>query len=232
MAASFIPALVLKHNDTVFLDTDLVAYGTVQLVPTPGAGGRPDGNYWAVPINNFGIVTGLDFVPLEDSAVAPTAQSFQTLRLITSKAYGKADYWYIRGTENDYINSSSAAECCDAPYPMPDDVPPLAGVQLMCQYNNPTDQQYFATFGVPVPLGFGDRYYAYGYFDGVALPNLSASGYLTPALLVSAMQSTWGATVGGTFTLSSDGLTVTLTQSAGDGTSEIGINIFTSVLSS
>lgn len=231
MAASFISALVIKRNNTVFLDTDLVAYGSVEMIPTPGSGGRPDGDYWAVPINGNGVVTGFDFVPVENSATPPTVQSFKTFRLIESKEFGQAYYWYAVGTTENYIASSSAAECCNAPVLLPDDVPALAGIQLMCQYNNSTDKKYFAAFGVPT-INFGDRIHAYGYFNNVALSSLSGAGYTTPDLLLSAMQSAWGATVGGTFTLSPDKKTIILTQSAGNGTSEIAINIFSSVVSS
>lgn len=232
MAASFISATIIKHNNTVYLDQDLVVYGSVQLIPTPGAGGRPDGDFWADPITDLGVVDGFNFIPVEEGVAAPSAQAFEVFRLITSKAFGKPDYWYVLGTQDDYNTSAADAECCaDDPEPMPDEVPPLAPSQDMCQYNNSTDQEYFAVFGVP-SLGFGDRLYAYGWFNGVALAELSGAGYLTAALLASAMQSAWGATVGGTFAASADGLTITLTQSAGSGEDSIAVNVFASVVSS
>ena len=231
MSATFISANVIKHNNTVFLDTDLVTYGDIQIVPTPGSGGRPDGEYWAVPITDGGVVDGFDFVPYgPQNPIKPSTQSFRVLRLVTSKDYGKSDYWYIVGTEANYVASSQAAECCDAPIPMPLSVPPLAPTQLMCQYNNPTDMDYFAVWGVPT-LEYGDSgYWAYGYFNDTALSPLFVNG-ATPAALVSAMQSAWGSTVGGTFTLVG-GIVIVLTQSNGQGTDEISINIFTPVTSS
>lgn len=231
MAASFITATIIEHNNTKYLDQDLVVYGSVQLIPTPGAGGRPDGDYWADPITDLGVVDSFNFIPVETGVAAPSAQAFKVFRLITSKAFGKADYWYVLGTQAEYLLSAAAAECCDEAVPMPDEVPPIAPSQDMCQYNNSTDQKYFAVFGVP-SLGFGDRLYAYGWFNGVELPELSGAGYLTAALLATAMTSAWGVTVGGTFTESSDGLTITLTQTAGDGEDVIAVNVFASVVSS
>lgn len=224
MAASFIPALVIKRNNDVYLEDDLVSYGAVQTIPTPGAGGDPtDGDFWAVPITD-NVVNGFNFIPTTpDSTDAPTAQSFHVFRLITVPGRAQANTWYVVGTTTDYIESSAAAECCDAPVPMPMDVPALAPTQLMCVWNNTTDQDYFATWGVPTTPP-GGRLYANGYFNDEALPSLSAFGYATPALLVAAMQSAWGATVGGTFTLS--GSRITLTQTAGPGTDVIAINIF------
>lgn len=233
MAASFVQATIIKHNNTLFLGDDLVVYGYVQLIPTPGSGGRVDGDYWAQPIVGEGVVDGINFIPYgPNTPTQPTPQSFRVFRLITSKAYGKADYWYILGTQQDYVNASQDAECCDAtPRVMPDDVPALAPEQLMCLYNNAIDQDYFAVFAVPSNF-FGGRLHAYGWYNGVKLAGLSAAGYATPALLNSAMQSAWGATVGGTFVLSADLKTITVTQTAGNGTNTIAVNIFAAVVSS
>lgn len=229
--ASFIPALIIKHNNTVYLDDNLVAYGDIQTIPTAGSGGRPDGDYWAVPITE-GVVSGFNFVPTSpDSTDAPSVQSFHVFRLITSKAFGKADYWYVLGTTTDYIAASNAAECCSGEDPLPTEVTPLAPTQLLCQWNNPTDQEYFAVLAVP-SLAFGDRIYGYGYFNNEALPDLAVGGYASASALVSALNSLWGATVGGTFVLADNGSTIILTQTAGPGTDELSVTLFSSVVSS
>lgn len=37
MAATYISALVIKHGNETFLDTDLVNFGLIMSIPTPGA---------------------------------------------------------------------------------------------------------------------------------------------------------------------------------------------------
>lgn len=231
MASTFIPATVIKHNNTVFLGDSLIDYGDVQQIPTPGTGGRIDGDYWATPITDGGVVDSFNFDPVvkENAAVKPDVQSFRVFRLITSKQYGKADYWYILGTTTQYLASSQAAECCDTPVLMPTDTPNIAPTQLMCQYNNATAQDYFAVWGVPTTLP-GGRLYAYGFFNNAALPSLASTGYATAALLNAAMQSTWSGIVGGTFVLANN--VITLTQPSGPGTDEISINILSVATSS
>lgn len=226
MAATYISGLVIKHGNDVFLDTDLVNYGLIMSIPTPGAGGQPDGDYWAVPITDS-VVSGFNFEPTSPTDVTPpTPQSFHVFRLITNPGTAN-DKWWVVGTTLQYIASAAAAECCDTPVPLPTATPELAPTQLLCELN--AGGLTFAVFGVPT-IPSGGRIYANGYFNGAKLTNLSGSGYATPALLVAAMQSTWGATVGGTFTLANG--VITLTQSAGDRNDEIAINVFPAVNSS
>ena len=95
MAATFISALVIKHNNDVYLTDDLVV-GVTMPIPTPGNGAVLDGDYWAVPITDNGIVTGFDFEPTTATdTTPPTPQSFHVVRV--TNRFGN-DVWYLRGT--------------------------------------------------------------------------------------------------------------------------------------
>lgn len=191
MAATFIPALVIKHNNDVYLNADLEV-GVIQTIPTPGAGGVPDGDYWAVPITNFGIVTGFNFTPTTpDSTDEPTLQSFHVFRLITR--FGN-DVWYVRGAttgdgsgspaNNGYIEASQDAECCDeTPRVLPTDVPVLLPCQEACDWDE--DENYFFVLGLPTDAG---TYTATGYLNGEALT--SATG-ANAAALETSLNSLW-----------------------------------------
>lgn len=226
MASSFISAKVIKRNNTLFLsDTGIV--GQIMSIPTPGSGGVIDGDYWAVPITNYGIFTGFNYEPaLPDDETPPTVDSFHVFRL--TNRFGN-DWMYVRGrttintTEYGYIQASADAECCASPArSLPTSIPNIAGCQLMCEWD--ANSKYFALWGLP-SLSGNLRYLAYGYFNNVALTALTATGYVSSTTLVSAMNSSWGATVGGTFAFANNVLT--LTQTAGPGTDVICVTITT-----
>ena len=91
----------------------------------------------------------------------------------------------------------------------------------MCQWNSVN--KYFAVFGVPtLPVGW--RLNAYGTFNNAALPNIT--NQTSVANLVTQLNSQWGATVGGTFALTSG--VIVLTQTAGPGTDVISANLVAS----
>lgn len=192
MAATFIPALVIRHNNDVYLTDDLVV-GVTMSIPTPGSGAVIDGDYWAVPITDNGIVTGFDFEPTTpDSTTLPTPQSFHVFRLVNR--FGN-DVWWVRGsttTDGDspanagYIQAAQDAECCDAtPRALPTDVPELFPCQTACQFD--TDGNYFFILGVPT-LGVGETYVANGYLDDETLPQASGA---TVIALVASLNSVW-----------------------------------------
>ena len=194
MAATFISALVIKHNNDVYQE------GVTMSIPTPGSGGIPDGDFWAVPITD-NVVSGYNYIPTTpDNAVPPTAQSFHVFKL--SNRFGN-DNWVVRGstTLNDtgspsdygYIEASADAECCDAtPRTLPTDIPVQAPCQTMCEFD--ADGKYFAIFALPTLLPAGYRYYPYGYFNDVLGTAATATGYATKANLLSFLNAgTWGA---------------------------------------
>ncbi len=192
MSATFIPALVIKHNNSVFLTSDLEV-GVTMSIPTPGAGGVIDGDYWAVPISDYGVVTGFNFEPTTPDALqedAPTLQSFHVFRLISR--FGN-DVWYVRGTTTTdaespanagYIEASQDAECCDAtPRTLPTDVPGLYPCQTACEWN--ADSNYFFVLGLPTDIG---TYTGNGYLNGEALPQITGA---TGAAIQTALNASW-----------------------------------------
>lgn len=171
MAATFIPALVIKHNNSVFLTPDLEV-GVTMAIPTPGAGGVIDGDYWAVPISDYGVVTGFNFEPTTpEDTDPPTLQSFHVFRLISRFGY---DVWYVRGTTTldgespanaGYIQAAQDAECCsESPATLPTDVPAMLPCQTACEWD--TDENYFFILSLPTDIG---SYTATGYLNGETL---------------------------------------------------------------
>jgi hypothetical protein len=189
MAATYIPALVIKHNNSVFLNADL-SVGVTMPIPTPGAGGRIDGDYWAVPISDYGVVTGFNFEPTTpDDTEPPTLQSFHVFRLVTD--FGN-DVWYARGSSTfdgespanpGYIQASQDAECCaEDAATLPTDVPLMQPCQTACEWD--TDGNYFFLIALPTDAG---TYTANGYLNGEALPQVTGA---TAAALQTAL-SAW-----------------------------------------
>lgn len=220
MAATFIPALVIKHNNSVFLTPDLQV-GVTMAIPTPGSGAVIDGDYWAVPISDYGVVTGFNFEPTTPTDVdPPTLQSFHVFRLVNR--FGN-DVWYVRGTTTTdgespanagYIQAAQDAECCaESPAALPTDVPQMLPCQVACEWN--ADGNYF--FILPLPTDAG-TYTASGYLNGEALG--AASGANAAALLIS-LNSTWtnqgSPQIAITWTLANDNTTAIGVITDGDG---------------
>jgi hypothetical protein len=189
MSATFIPALVIKHNNSVFLTPDLQV-GVTMTIPTPGSGGVIDGDYWAVPISDYGVVTGFNFEPTTpDDTEPPTLQSFHVFRLISR--FGN-DVWYVRGSTTfdgespanpGYIQAAQDAECCaETPVTLPTDVPLMQPCQTACEWD--TDGNYFFMIALPTDAG---TFTANGYLNGEELPEVTGA---TPAALQAAL-SAW-----------------------------------------
>lgn len=234
MAASFISALVIKHNLDVYMNTGSLTAGVTMPIPTIGAGGVPDGDFWATPITD-NIVDGFNFYPLDanNQNTAPTAQSFRVFRLV--ERLGN-DSWYVRGTTTSatsgspascgYIQASNDAECCAvSPCHLPTDIPVFAPCQTMCEWN--ANNLYFAEFALPV-LTANFRYYPYGYFNNVLLPAGVSTGYATKTALLAFLNSgTWGTIGTWSFDATVNANSIGVVQSAGPGTDVVCVNFIT-----
>ena len=229
MAATYISGLAIKHNNAVFLTDDGVVGKTVS-IPTPGAGGIIDGDYWAVPITNYGVFTGFNFEPTSpNSTDAPTPDSFHVFRLVMQRGN---DYWYVRGSSTydgdspanpGYIEVSADAECCANELALPTDIPNIAPCQLMCEFN--ADNQYFAIYGLPTLTG-NLRYFPYGYYNGTALAAATATGYSSKASLLSFLNGSWSTV--GTWSWADDDQTILqVVQTDGSGENVLCVQILT-----
>lgn len=213
---SFIPALIVQQDHTVNITDGVI--GLSGLIPTPNSGGQVDSDYWAVPVTGFGIgPSGFNYIPTNPGSTdAPDAQAFHVVRIIKDN---QSTDWYAVGTSTQYLLASDEAECCGTSSPapvMPTTAPLVAPCQVLCTQNS-TSGLFQGNIGIPT-LPAGEKFYAFGYFNGTALTALSISGYTTAALLLTAISTNWAATVGGTFTKTSDNLTLLLTQTDGPGT--------------
>ena len=235
MAATFIPALVIKHNNDVFEDTDALTAGTIMSIPTPGSGAVIDGDYWAVPINDD-VVSGFNYIPCApDDTDAPTEQSFHVFKL--TNRFGN-DVWVVRGKTTDdvgsgspasgfgYIQAAQDAECCsDAPRTLPTDIPAIVACQTLCNWD--ADDKYFGEFGLPVLTG-NLRYYPVGYYNDVLLTAGTSTGYATKDTLLTFLNSgTWGAIGTWTYDATANGNSIKVTLAAGDGTDVLCVGFIT-----
>lgn len=229
MASTYIPALVIKHNNDVFFNVKTLVAGLSSEIPTPGAGGRVDGDFWAIPITDNGIVSGFNFLPCNPTDVAPpatvtnSAQCFHAFRLTTQLGN---DSWYCRGkttgTDNGspatwgYIQAASDAECCSAtPRVLPTDLPVFAPCQPLCYWN--ASNLYFAMFALPTLTG-QNWYFPYGYFNNVLLPAAARDGYQTPTTLLTFLNSgAWGAIGTWSYADAPANTRLQVVQSAGSG---------------
>ncbi len=213
---AYISGLVIQKDSTVFVKSDGTA-GQLMLVPTPSQGASLDGDFWATPVTNFGIVgTGFKYTPCQSGdsiGLAPDIQSFHVVRVIVYNQEQSTD-WYVVGNSLQYTNSSGDAEAhTSPPVAMPQTLSAFLPTQILCNQNDAG--LYFAMLGAP-SLPLGGKYFARGYFNGVALTALSGAGYTTAALLLTALQSSWSGV--GTWTKTADNLTFIATQAAGSGT--------------
>ena len=238
--ASYIPAIVLQKNNTVYIGDGgisveksgsgeiVTGLGLATEVPTPDGGAVIDANYWAIPTNDNGIVTGYTYIPYNAGdpvgSVQPSAQAFAVTRLMNRLA---SDYWYIVGTMAQYITAAGGGTALPTTITV---IP--AGCQTMCQFN--PDGLYFAVEALPTLLG-NKRYFPTGYWNGIQLPAGTAAGYATSTTLLTFLNTatvpvltggvvtsyTGGWAIAGTWTVSTDGLTLLATQADGPGTDVI-----------
>jgi hypothetical protein len=228
MAATFIQARVVKHNNDVYLTEDENStVGVIMAIPTPGAGGVIDGDYWADPIADNGILTGYNFTPTTpDSEEAPSPQAFHVFRIITR--FGNDVFYAIGSTTGagsspfvaGYIEAAADAECCsETPATLPTTGPTLYPCQTSCILTAGVGAFQFI-LQLPLPRS-GALFTGNGFLNGNALPEVTGA---TPALLQTALNANW-TNVGSpnvvvTWTVSADGVVVG-TVTDGDGTEDL-----------
>lgn len=212
---AWIPALVIQQDSSVFIDSATGVVGQTMLIPCPSSGGQVDGDYYATPITNFGIIgTGFTYIPTTPGDVSkPTPQSFHVVRIIKND---QSIAWYALGNSTQYINASEDVECCTSPpvtMPASSTLPVFAACETICNQND--DGDYFTVFAAPTPDT--GTYSAKGYYNDVALPTVTGA---TVAALVTALNANGSWAAIGAWTNPSDA-TLVVTQSAGDGTDVI-----------
>lgn len=217
MSVNFLKAVAIQFNNTVYLNDGVTPGKTVNDVPTPGAGGIIDGDYWAVPVNT-GVLSGFNYDSTEpDSTDAPDAQAFHVVRISEQNS---ANRWWLLGTSTDYANTSETVECCDDTSPvavMPTDAPSIAPCQVVCE---DAEGVFTAVVGLPT-LAEGETYFPFGYFNGTALTAASGAGYANTTALLAFLNASWltGALTN-TWAVTEDDLTLTNTLDSATATGE------------
>lgn len=199
---SFITALILQQDTTVFISPAgpavqktagvssnyMTGLGLLALVPDPPNGAIVEGDVWAVPVNDNGLVSGWTYTPynLNDPTQnnPPTNQAIAATRIGT-RLNGYPSVLYILGTSAQYNTAIGGGAATPQSWPAGTY---LVGCTTLCQINSVG--QYFQEFQLPALTG-NDRYFPYGYFNGVAFTSASATGYTTPATLLSFLNAVW-----------------------------------------
>jgi hypothetical protein len=218
--AFYIPALVVQKNDSVYIATTgvtvqksggteiLAGVGLSTEVPTAEGGAVPDGDYWAIPTADSGIVSSFTWLPYNANdpigSIQPNPMAFKCCRIMNTLA---SDFWYIVGTVAQYITADGGAA-------LPTTITTLVGP---CQDLGVWDanNKYFVVLALPSLSALSNtnsRYFPFGYFNGVALPAAANAGYASSAALLTFLNASW-TNVGSpnstiTWTVSADGLTL------------------------
>lgn len=221
--ATYIPAIVLQRNNSLFLNNVtaqklagaevMVGLGLATEIPTPDGGAVIDADYWAEPVGE-GVLTGFKMHPYNPSdpvtSVKPNAQCFAVCRIYNRLA---SDYWYILGTVAQYITASAGGAALPTTF-----TTLFAAEQKACQFD--INGKYFFVLQLPTLTG-NARYFPYGYLNGVALPAGANTGYATSGALLTFLNANWtnlGSPVSSiVWTLSADGLTLLGEESSGHG---------------
>lgn len=240
---SGLQALVIQKNNTVFISpvsgitVALVTGATVQVsglglideIPTPDIGGTIDGDFFLVP-NTYGYVSGFTPVPYNAGDPNQTTPPFQALTCFRLTSRFTNDIWWCLGTQAQYItayNSGAALPTVINAANFPSlSGGFLAGCQNLCFPN--ANNQYYIELGLPTLTG-NTRYFPYGYFNNVALPAGTATGYVSTTTLLTFLNANWtnlgSPATAIVWTVSADGLTLTGTETAGGGNDVICANI-------
>lgn len=118
------------------------------------------------------------------------------------------------GTASAYITAGNGGASLSTTWPQVSHTKALLPV---CQTLNTTNDggQYVATLGVPTLEGL-EKYFVFGYFNGVALPTAYSTGFANLTDLLTFLNTFWSTV--GTWTKTSDNLTIIATQTSGPGT--------------
>lgn len=180
-----VPCLVLEKNRVQFIEFDAdYVVGKVLSVPCRSVDEDSTGDVWAVPIRDYGVFTGLQFIPKTDEfAINPPTYDSKTAFRIWDKITEELE-WYILGSRTDFFNSCST--CCGATYtPMPgvnaDGSNNLSWVIApTVQLGDATDTNghYISYWGIP-SLDAGYNYFPYGSYNDIAFPTAPSTGFAT-----------------------------------------------------
>jgi hypothetical protein len=224
-----ITALILQQDTTVFVSPAGVAIqktagasseymtgiGLLAPIPTPADGALLDGDYWATPVTDNGVITSWTYTPynLNDPAQnnPPNVQSFAVFRIWRGTVDAAIDRVVV-GTSAQYLTAAAGGAALPTTlgtgvYQVP--------CSLLCNQN--ANGQYYTTFALPVLAG-NSRYFPYGFLNGVAFTGGTSTGYSTPAALLSFLNAVWTNVGTGSptilWSLSVDNLTLTATETA------------------
>jgi len=157
--AFYIPALVIQRNNTVFIATTgvtvqksggseiLAGIGLSTEIPTAEGGAVPDGDYWAIPTADSGIVSSFTYLPYNANdpigSIQPNIQAFKVCRIMNTLA---SDYWYIVGTVAQYITADGGAALPTTITTLVGPCQDLGGIAVACSYHR--KQHEFTIFPI------------------------------------------------------------------------------------
>lgn len=190
-----VPCLVLEKNRVQFIELDdEYVVGKVLSIPCRSIDEDSTGDVWAVPIRDYGVFTGLEFIPKTGiyKTVAPTYDSRTAFR-IWDKITEELE-WYVYGSRTDFFNSCTT--CCanlNSSYvPMPgvnsdgtkNLVWRVAPTILLDSAVKDSNGNLISYWGIP-SLDTGYNFYPYGSFNNIPFPDAPSTGFTTKELMLS-----------------------------------------------
>lgn len=212
--AQYIPAFVLQKYNTQFAPLGGSPVGAILQIQTPDNGAIIDGDVWAVPVNQ-GVYAGWTFLPYNpNNPTEATAPDLFSVAAVKISSRTSSDVYIVLGTAAQYVTAAAGGAALPQVWPTR-----IHTVQLLpaCQTirNLDTNGLYYGDLGIPSLPG-GATYFPFGFLNGVALATASSSGYSTTTALLAFLNANWSSV--GTWTKTSDDLTLVVTQAAGPGT--------------
>lgn len=205
-------ALVLESNGHTFFSGNEVLragsnVGITMPIPTPDGGGSFEGDFWASPINEYGVVTGITFTPYNLNSALPAkphpysvaACKVRVQGILTN---GKPDYYFVLGTSAQWAAGSLPTNSSLVYWPA------VVWAQPVVDANGIAVSGSFEfILGVPtLPTSPSTTLYPVGYLNDVALTASTANGYANITTLLTFLNANWS-------TIGSPSITVTWTAS-------------------
>jgi hypothetical protein len=229
--AQYVTGLVIQKNNIVYINTGGVSIGSTQEIPTPENGAVIDGDMWAIPVND-GVYSGFIYQPYNPANPLENVAPLFAVAVVRISSRISPDYFIVLGTAAQYITADGGSALPTAWPQVSHGVPELPACQILNGTN--ANGLYVGVIGIPSLVGGTDTisaYFPFGYWNGAALPAATANGYTTTSALLTFLNTatvntgtatapvyTGGWSIAGTWTVTTDSLTLVVTQSAGSGT--------------
>lgn len=190
-------ALVLESNGKTFFRGNNVLtagdeIGLSAQVPTPDGGGNPEGDFWATPVNDQGIVTGINFSPYNPLSSLPAKPKPYSLPACKIRRQGginsSEDYWFVLGTSAQWAAGTLPTQSSLVFWPASQQ----ASQKTNASTGIPISGSWKFVLGLPTLDGSPHQHlFPKGWYNGTALTAAAGAGYANVAALLVFLNANW-----------------------------------------